>query len=134
MEKAPALPLQYRQCVSSGRVDSTLPLYAYRCTSCGHRFEKIQSFSAEPEKVCPKCGNETLVRPLTAPRFQFKGAGWYVNDYAPKSSESPAESTGETKPAESKEAAKSSKPAGESSPSTAAPSAPTSTPKASGDS
>src|SRR5215469_411211 len=83
-----------------------LPLYPYRCTTCGHRFEKIQSFSAEPEKVCPKCGNATLVRPLTAPRFQFKGAGWYVNDYAPKSSDSSAESSTETKPAESKEAPK----------------------------
>lgn len=132
---ASALPLQYRQsCVSFGRVESALPLYAYRCTSCGHRFEKIQSFSAEPEKVCPKCGKETLVRPLTAPRFQFKGAGWYVNDYAPASSESSAESSGETKPAESKDASKSSKPAGDSSSSTAAPSAPASTPKTSGDS
>ena len=83
-----------------------MPLYPYRCTSCGHRFEKIQSFSSEPEKVCPKCGKETLIRPLTAPRFQFKGAGWYINDYAPKSSESSAESSAETKPAESKEAAK----------------------------
>jgi putative FmdB family regulatory protein len=95
-----------------------LPLYAYRCTTCGHRFEKIQSFSAEPEKVCPKCGNATLVRPLTAPRFQFKGAGWYVNDYASKSSESSAESPTETKPAESKETAK----AGDTS--TSAPSTP----------
>jgi putative FmdB family regulatory protein len=83
-----------------------LPLYPYRCTTCGHRFEKIQSFSAEAEKVCPKCGNATLVRPLTAPRFQFKGAGWYVNDYAPKSSESTSDSASESKPAESKEASK----------------------------
>ena len=115
-----------------------MPLYAYRCTTCGHRFEKIQSFSAEPEKVCPKCGNPTLVRPLTAPRFQFKGAGWYVNDYAAKSSDTPAESTTEstkeTKPAESKEVPK----AGDSSASKpSAPSAPTTpstSPKASGDS
>jgi putative FmdB family regulatory protein len=97
-----------------------LPLYPYRCTTCGHRFEKIQSFSAEPEKVCPKCGNETLVRPLTAPRFQFKGAGWYINDYASKSSESSSDSSTETKPAESKEAAKSS----DAAPGTPAPSAP----------
>ena len=83
-----------------------MPLYPYRCTSCGHRFEKIQSFSAELEKVCPKCGKETLVRPLTAPRFQFKGAGWYINDYAPKSAESSSEPSGESKPAESKDTAK----------------------------
>jgi putative FmdB family regulatory protein len=62
-----------------------LPLYAYRCTQCGHKFEKIQSFSAEPELECPKCGG-VLERPLTAPRLHFKGAGWYVNDYSSKSS------------------------------------------------
>ena len=65
-----------------------MPLYAYRCTQCGHRFEKIQNFSAEPEHVCPKCGG-VLERPLTAPRLHFKGAGWYVNDYAAKSSAPP---------------------------------------------
>jgi putative FmdB family regulatory protein len=58
-------------------------LYPYRCTQCGHKFEKIQSFSSEPEKECPKC-HGLLERPLTAPGFQFKGAGWYVNDYASK--------------------------------------------------
>jgi putative FmdB family regulatory protein len=83
-------------------------LYEYRCTQCGHRFEKIQPFSADPETECPKCQGP-LVRPLTAPAFQFKGAGWYVNDYASKSSSS-AESAPESKPgADSKPA-----PAGES--------------------
>jgi putative FmdB family regulatory protein len=71
----------------------TLPLYAYRCTQCGHRFEKIQNFSAEPELECPKC-HGVLERPLTAPRLHFKGAGWYVNDYAAKSSEPASESSG----------------------------------------
>ena len=76
-----------------------MPLYAYRCTQCGHRFEKIQNFSSEQERVCPKCQG-VLERPLTAPRLHFKGAGWYVNDYAPKSSapasESGSEGTSET--------------------------------------
>lgn len=58
-----------------------MPLYPYHCTKCGYQFEKIQSFSAEPEKECPKCKG-TLERTLTAPALQFKGAGWYVNDYA----------------------------------------------------
>jgi putative FmdB family regulatory protein len=81
-------------------------LYAYRCTQCGHKFEKIQSFSAEPERKCPRCGG-LVERPLTAPSLQFKGAGWYINDYAPKSSGSAAESTSaEAKAPESKEAAK----------------------------
>jgi putative FmdB family regulatory protein len=93
-------------------------LYAYRCTQCGHRFEKIQSFSAEPEMVCPKCGGP-LERPLTAPRLQFKGAGWYVNDYASKSSEQAGESAkSETKdaPAKTETAAPASTPAPASSP------------------
>lgn len=60
-----------------------MPLYAYRCTECGHKFEKIQKFGAKQEKVCPKCGG-VLERPLTAPGLNFKGAGWYVNDYASK--------------------------------------------------
>jgi putative FmdB family regulatory protein len=68
-----------------------LPLYAYRCTQCGHRFEKIQKFRSKPELVCPQCGG-LLEHPLTAPRLHFKGAGWYVNDYGGKSGPSAAES------------------------------------------
>jgi putative FmdB family regulatory protein len=61
-----------------------LPLYAYRCTKCGYQYEKVQKFNAEPETVCPQCGGGPVERPLTAPALQFKGAGWYINDYAPK--------------------------------------------------
>jgi putative FmdB family regulatory protein len=110
-----------------------LPLYAYRCTTCGNKFEKIQNFSAEPEKICPKCGNATLERPLTAPRLQFKGAGWYINDYAPKSSDSSSESSSEAKPSESKEAAKTAEPAAASPATPAASPAPSAAPKASAD-
>ena len=78
-----------------------MPLYPYRCTQCGHRFEKIQRFSAEPVRVCPKCGG-AVERLLTAPGLQFKGSGWYVNDYAPKSSAA----AGESAPSESKSEAK----------------------------
>ena len=60
-----------------------LPLYEYRCTSCGYSFEKIQNFSAKPETECPKCQG-VLIRPVTAPALRFEGAGWYVNDYAGK--------------------------------------------------
>lgn len=104
-----------------------MPLYAYRCTQCGHRFEKIQSFNAEQEKSCPKCGGP-VERPLTAPALQFKGAGWYVNDYAPKSSAPSGDSTSsETKPdtkPESKPAEKSGRgESGSASPTTSAPAA-----------
>ena len=69
-----------------------MPLYPYRCTACGHRFEKIQKFGAKPEKVCPKCGG-ALERTLTAPGLNFKGAGWYVNDYAAKGGSSKSDSS-----------------------------------------
>jgi putative FmdB family regulatory protein len=45
-------------------------MYEYRCTQCGHRFEKIQNFSAEQETECPLC-HGPLMRPLTAPRLHF---------------------------------------------------------------
>jgi putative FmdB family regulatory protein len=111
-----------------------LPLYAYRCTTCGNKFEKIQNFSAEPETICPKCGNATLIRPLTAPRLNFKGAGWYINDYAPKSSDSSSESSSEAKPAETKDSAKSTDKSAAPSSTPATPAAPASTPKTSSDS
>jgi len=110
-----------------------LPLYAYRCTKCGHKFEKIQNFSAEPEKECPKCGG-VLERPLTAPALNFKGAGWYVNDYASKSSVS-AESASEavsdsakpSTPTESKASSTSSESAPSAPAATPAPTTPSST-------
>jgi len=71
-----------------------LPLYEYRCTSCGYSFEKIQSFSAEPERECPKC-HGVLIRPVTAPALRFEGAGWYVNDYAGKGGAKKAEGSGD---------------------------------------
>jgi putative FmdB family regulatory protein len=76
-----------------------LPLYPYRCTQCGHQYEKVQKFNAEPETVCPQCGGP-VERTLTAPALQFKGSGWYINDYAPKaasgSASKPADSSSST--------------------------------------
>lgn len=82
-----------------------MPLYEYRCKKCGHQFEKIQSFSAPDEKECPECKGE-VERLISAPAFQFKGAGWYVNDYASKGGKSASkssESSGDGKPAASSE-------------------------------
>lgn len=86
-----------------------MPLYEYRCTKCGHTFDKIQSFKSEPERECPKCGGP-LERPLSAPAFQFKGGGWYVNDYAGGKSSATisGSSSSESAPSESKPAAESS--------------------------
>jgi len=75
-----------------------LPLYAYRCTQCGHHFEKIQHFGSKQELVCPKCQG-VLERPLTAPGLHFKGSGFYVNDYAGKSAAVATESAPAATPA-----------------------------------
>lgn len=62
-----------------------MPLYEYQCKKCGHRFERIQKFSDPPVKKCPKCGS-AVEQVISAPAVQFKGSGWYVTDYAKKSS------------------------------------------------
>ena len=68
-----------------------MPLYEYRCKECGHTFEKIQSFSAPEEKECPVCQGE-VERLISPPAIQFKGAGWYVTDYAGKTRAKPSAS------------------------------------------
>jgi putative FmdB family regulatory protein len=58
-----------------------MPLYEYKCEKCGDIFEVMQKFADEPLRVHEKCGG-LVNRLLSAPALQFKGSGWYVNDYA----------------------------------------------------
>lgn len=58
-----------------------MPLYEYQCENCGERFEVMQKFSDEPLATHAKCGGK-VDRLLSAPALQFKGSGWYINDYA----------------------------------------------------
>lgn len=60
-----------------------MPIYEYKCQECGKHIEKIQSVSAEPLSVCENCGGH-LEKQISLSGFQFKGAGWYVTDYAGK--------------------------------------------------
>lgn len=62
-----------------------MPLYEYQCGQCGTKVEKIQKFSDPPLNRCEKCGGG-LERLLSSPAIHFKGSGWYVTDYARKSS------------------------------------------------
>ena len=64
-----------------------MPLYEYKCESCGDTFEVIQKFSDEPLTSHANCGGK-VHRLLSAPAFQFKGTGWYVTDYARKNGSS----------------------------------------------
>jgi putative FmdB family regulatory protein len=61
-----------------------VPLYEYQCGRCG-RFEVIRKFSDVPLTICPTCGQE-IQKLFSAPAIQFKGTGWYITDYARKSS------------------------------------------------
>ena len=71
-----------------------MPLYEYECDTCGHRFEVIQKFSDALVSVCPKCSGP--VRKLfSSPAIQFKGSGFYITDYAKKSSTAAGPSQGE---------------------------------------
>jgi putative FmdB family regulatory protein len=72
-----------------------MPLYEYECKKCHHRVEKIQSFSARHMKKCPDCGG-VLEQVISAPAVQFKGSGWYVTDYAKKSSAGSSSSNGDS--------------------------------------
>ena len=69
-----------------------MPLYEYECKKCGHRFEKILKFSDKPMKKCPDCGG-AVEQLISAATVQFKGAGWYVTDYAKKGTTSSSKSS-----------------------------------------
>lgn len=60
-----------------------MPIYEYRCKNCGSHFERRQSVSEEPLKVCEHCEGE-LEKQWSLSGFAFKGEGWYVTDYAAK--------------------------------------------------
>jgi putative FmdB family regulatory protein len=82
-----------------------MPIYAYKCESCGHSKDVLQKLSDAPLTDCPACGAPTFKKQLTAAGFQLKGSGWYVTDFrggdssksAPATTVAPAS---DSKPAE----------------------------------
>ncbi len=86
-----------------------MPIYAYKCESCGFSKDVLQKMSDTPLADCLQCGVASFKKQLTAAGFQLKGSGWYVTDFrgggacATKNSDAPAgESAGsESKPVES---------------------------------
>lgn len=66
-----------------------MPIYEYRCNSCGFQKEHLQKISAEPLTVCPSCSQATYTKLLSAAGFQLKGSGWYATDFK-NSGSSPA--------------------------------------------
>jgi putative FmdB family regulatory protein len=103
-----------------------MPIYAYRCQSCGADAEYIQKFSDPPMTVCERC-NGTLERAVTAAAFHLKGGGWYKDGYASAKADG-AKSEGGDGKADSKPA-DAAKPAGDSA-AASTPSAPSTPAKA----
>lgn len=58
-----------------------MPIYAYRCSSCGHAKDVLQKLSDAPLTTCPACGAEAFSKQVTAAGFQLKGSGWYATDF-----------------------------------------------------
>ncbi len=58
-----------------------MPIYAYKCESCGHAKDVLQKISDAPLTDCPACGAAAFKKQLTAAGFQLKGSGWYVTDF-----------------------------------------------------
>ena len=77
-----------------------MPIYAYKCSACGHAKDVLQKISDAPLSVCPECGQSTFSKQVTAAGFQLKGSGWYVTDFrgngsggaAPTSTPAPSDS------------------------------------------
>lgn len=63
-----------------------MPIYEYRCDSCGFQKEHLQKLSDAPLTSCPSCGTESYSKLLSAAGFQLKGSGWYATDFKGASS------------------------------------------------
>lgn len=74
-----------------------MPVYTYRCDSCGVEFERHQSFNDAPLKICPECRKKTVRRVITPTKIIFKGSGFYATDHRSPSGSTSRESKPETK-------------------------------------
>ena len=93
-----------------------MPIYAYRCSACGHAKDVLQKLSDAPLTTCPACGADTFGKQVTAAGFQLKGSGWYVADFRGGSGGAAAAATGAAAPtAAASEPAKSEAPKSEAS-------------------
>ncbi len=75
-----------------------MPIYEYRCDSCGHDLEVLQKMSDEPLRDCPECTEPALRKLVSAAGFRLKGTGWYATDFKNGSKPPKPSSDGEAKP------------------------------------
>lgn len=99
-----------------------MPIYAYKCESCGHAKDVLQKLSDPLLTDCPQCGAATFKKQLTAAGFQLKGSGWYVTDFRGGDSGAPTKDA--VAPAASSDAPAASSPAAPKADSTVAAPAP----------
>ncbi|MFG6429174.1 FmdB family zinc ribbon protein [Roseateles sp. LYH14W] len=67
-----------------------MPIYAYRCSACGHAKDVLQKLSDAPLTTCPACAAESFSKQVTAAGFQLKGSGWYATDFKGGGTAAPA--------------------------------------------
>jgi putative FmdB family regulatory protein len=67
-----------------------MPIYAYKCESCGFAKDVLQKISDAPLVDCPTCGKPSFKKQLTAAGFQLKGSGWYATDFKGGGTSAPA--------------------------------------------
>ena len=83
-----------------------MPIYAFECAACGHRFDRLQKLSDADPVTCPECGQPQVRRQLTAPQFRLAGGGWYETDFKKdgdkKRNLADGGGSGDSKPAEKK--------------------------------
>ncbi len=58
-----------------------MPIYEYRCDTCGHYLDALQKLADDPLRDCPACSESALRRLVSAPNFRLKGKGWYETDF-----------------------------------------------------
>ena len=86
-----------------------MPVYTYRCESCGVQFERQQSFTDAPLKICPECRKRSLKKVISPVRVVFKGSGFYSTDHRPSAASStPPEKAEKKADSSSKSGSKSS--------------------------
>ena len=85
-----------------------MPVYTYRCESCGVQFEKHQSFNDAPLKTCPECRKKSLKKVITPTKIIFKGSGFYATDHRSSSGEGSRASKSENKTSDKSTETKSS--------------------------
>ena len=76
-----------------------MPIYAYKCESCGYAKDILRKMSDAPLSDCPQCGSASFKKQLTAAGFQLKGSGWYVTDFRSGNNGAVAPKTADGEPA-----------------------------------